>query len=294
MITNNVASAANPPIFDHDDSTTVRGNVGAVTTPASMAVQSSLANVELTSVTQPTTSEPRKMTAQTTVVSGPVVSAGGADSALPTPVGKDLIIRPFAAGGPTPIPGVRFITFYHPLVCDFIKLLNQGGIPGLLTLDTQKLVNYGILPNGTQVPKLQSEYNPNSNYVNTPYPQEDVNFDFGGAYSLYNWELFFHIPMLIATRLSKNQRFEEAQHWFHYIFNPTDSSSEEPPKRYWKVLPFQTTENERIQDLLALLHYTGYDPQMLEQKKQLDKQVQEWRANPFNPHLIARLRLIAY
>ncbi|HYU75255.1 MAG TPA: hypothetical protein VEL31_21510, partial [Ktedonobacteraceae bacterium] len=110
----------------------------------------------------------------------------------------------------------------------------------------------------------------------------------------YNWELFFHIPMLIATRLSKNQRFEEAQHWFHYIFNPTDSSSEEPPKRYWKVLPFQTTENERIQDLLALLHYTGYDPQMLEQKKQLDKQVQEWRANPFNPHLIARLRLIAY
>ena len=42
-----------------------------------------------------------------------------------------------------------------------------------------------------------------------------------GAYTLYNWELFFHIPLLIATRLSSNQRFEEAQRWFHYIFDPT-------------------------------------------------------------------------
>jgi len=49
-----------------------------------------------------------------------------------------------------------------------------------------------------------------------------MEFERQGPYALYNWELFFHIPFLIATRLSKNQRFEEAQKWFHYIFNPTE------------------------------------------------------------------------
>jgi len=50
-----------------------------------------------------------------------------------------------------------------------------------------------------------------SKAVAKPYPLTQVEFEPTGAYSLYNWELFFHIPMLIANRLSQNQQFAEAQ-----------------------------------------------------------------------------------
>ena len=65
-----------------------------------------------------------------------------------------------------------------------------------------------------------------------------MDFSFSGSYSSYNWELFFHAPLLIADRLTKNQRFEEAAKWFHYIFNPTDTSSEPAPQRYWQTKEF--------------------------------------------------------
>ena len=39
--------------------------------------------------------------------------------------------------------------------------------------------------------------------------QEDFDFSYGGAYAIYNWELFFHAPFLIAKRLSQNRRFED-------------------------------------------------------------------------------------
>src|SRR5205807_6425258 len=57
------------------------------------------------------------------------------------------------------------------------------------------------------------------------------------------------------------------------------------PQRYWKVLRFQKTLSERIQDLLK---------QVDDQSSDIHKQVQQWRDNPFNPHVIARMRLIAY
>src|SRR5262249_23030046 len=99
-------------------------------------------------------------------------------------------------------------------------------------------------------PIFMREYHP-TNHVDLPYPEVEVDFNPSGAYSLYNWELFFHIPLLIAFRLSKNQRFEEAQRWFHYIFDPTDSSvDEDSPQRFWKVLPFKHTERRRIEELL--------------------------------------------
>ena len=33
----------------------------------------------------------------------------------------------------------------------------------------------------------------------------------------------FQSTLLIATRLSQNQKFLEAQTWFHYVFDPTDN-----------------------------------------------------------------------
>ncbi len=177
-------------------------------------------------------------------------------------------------------PSFLFSTFYHPYVREFIKQLNRYGISGLLDPN----------PDG-EAPTLRcqmiskesffSDYDPQEPVV-LPYPKDEVDFEYSGSYSLYNWELFFHAPLLIATRLSKNQRFDEAQKWFHYIFNPTSSQSGEA-ERFWKVKPFYEVPNG-IQTLEKLMN----------EGKALDQQVEAWEENPFSPHVIARLRVVAY
>ncbi|MEG3838650.1 hypothetical protein [Microcoleus sp. herbarium14] len=129
-------------------------------------------------------------------------------------------------------------------------------------------------------------------YVDDPYPRHDVDFSYGGAYSLYNWELFFHAPMILASRLSQNQRFAEAMRWYHYIFDPTDNSNELTTHRFWKVLPFRDVEKLRIDHMLAILA----DPkkQGTPERQKIVDQIDDSIKNPFQPHRIARLRLIAY
>lgn len=92
----------------------------------------------------------------------------------------------------------------------------------------------------------------------------------------------------------QNQQFAEAQKWFHYIFDPT--VGDDPtvsvelrgtPARFWKFRPFYELANERhtIEHLMRALNQGD---------EKLIQQVNEWRDDPFNPHLIARMRITAY
>jgi len=174
---------------------------------------------------------------------------------------------------------VHFTTFFHPTALKFTKALNQFGIDGLLTLANQRLKDS---------PLAFNQYLP-STIVDADFPREDVDFRHTGSYSLYNWELFFHAPLLIATQLSSNQRFEEAQGWFHYIFDPTSTDSPDQPtnpgpERFWRVKPFYEKAMKGIPTLSDLL----------KDQAELDTEVAMWEQNPFKPHAIARLRLEAY
>src|SRR5439155_22222517 len=151
-------------------------------------------------------------------------------------------------------PHLIFEMFYHPYVCEFIKQFNRYGVDGLLdpgsygeeSWPPRQLISHEF---------FDASYAPVSGQpqvVDQDYPKEEVDFSYGGSYSLYNWELFFHAPLLIADRLSKNQRFEEAQQWFHYIFDPTARLSQselnefsytDPSARFWKVQPFFENAN---------------------------------------------------
>jgi hypothetical protein len=175
----------------------------------------------------------------------------------------------------------RFQAFYHPYLGDFIKALNKGGVDDLLTLDIQK----------SSKTYFADTYQPKGLVV-PDYPVENVDFTPAGAYSQYNWELFFHAPLLIATRLGQNQRFEEAQQWFHYIFDPTDASSDDAPRKFWRTKPFHDLQREdylqqRIEQLIKPTSSGGPNPQ-------LAMEIEEWRSNPSSPHAVARLRLTAY
>ena len=123
-----------------------------------------------------------------------------------------------------------------------------------------------------------------------PYPVKDLDFTSSGAYSVYNWELFFHVPLTIAIHLSKNQRFAEAQRWFHYLFDPTDDSDGPTPERFWKVRPFQTTDVKKIEEILVNLA-TGADETL---RDETIRSIEAWKDAPFRPHVIARYRQQAY
>ena len=101
-------------------------------------------------------------------------------------------------------------------------------------------------------------------------------------YSLYYWELLFHCPTMLADAQSKAQRFEDAMKWFHYVFNPFAEGVDD--KRFWQFLPFTKIRSRDILGEIfgSLLPGTP------------NSEIEEWRKNPFMPHVIARSRPVAY
>lgn len=193
----------------------------------------------------------------------------------------------------------NFYTHKHSFVPQLIRRLISKSVAGLQAADTDYQKNpdgsFVKLPNGERKPVLYGEffsaarYNPSS-LVKQPYPVMDLDFSSSGAYSVYNWELFFHVPLTIAIHLSKNQRFSEAQQWFHFIFDPTDDSDDSTPERFWKVRPFQHTDVKKIEDILMNLT-TEADPEL---RSQTIRSIEAWKDAPFRPHVVARYRQQAY
>ncbi|MEN2393422.1 neuraminidase-like domain-containing protein [Pseudomonas halotolerans] len=75
-----------------------------------------------------------------------------------------------------------------------------------------------------------------------PDNTDEPNGPFDGANGLFFWELFFHLPHLVATRLKDEDRFVEAQQWLHFIFDPqapadTDDNLEHPRPAHWRCRP---------------------------------------------------------
>lgn len=178
-----------------------------------------------------------------------------------------------------------FQNFTHTHIHEFISSLNTGGgIDGLLKIQTQSLgdninFNYNYVPNSMVYGLL---------------PSGKVDFDFSGTTSIYNWELFFHTPMLIAKRLSDNQQFADARKWFHYIFDPTSTIDDTGvptgiKARFWRFRPFYDIAAgpsiATLDDLLLQINASNLAALA---------QVHLWEDNPFKPHLIARMRMLSY
>jgi hypothetical protein len=193
----------------------------------------------------------------------------------------------------------RFIPFYHPFVPLFIRRLNQGGLDALFSRDLQ-VAPTEIKPTTASF-KFDDYYRPNlcqgqsddNDHIDVVGPIEGVDFEPDAGYAIYNWELFFHAPFHIGESLSLNQQFENARDWYHFIFNPTsstrpkDSTPLEMRKPYWVTKPFYNPKDSpftQIKDLMELINRTQGSI----------KQVDEWRKNPFDPHVIAQSREVAY
>ena len=181
--------------------------------------------------------------------------------------------------GPEDVPppfGFTFERLTTRGIYDLSGRLFAGGLDGLLSLTSQRTQewsfgNYQANPN--LVTLLQSFTEPITD--KQIYP-----IDFNGSYGMYYSEIFFHAPFFIANQLNTNQNFADAQNWYHYIFNPMAQESSNNGlgnDRYWRYLPFR---HLNMQTLTRILE----DPAAL----------QAYHDDPFDPHAIARLRLVAY
>lgn len=184
-----------------------------------------------------------------------------------------------------------FDNHFHPFVGELIEQLNKRSLDGLLD------VNF----HATLVDDFfKEQYLPNETDKTVEvicFPKE-IDVSEAGSYAVYNWELFFHVPLTIAMHLSKNQRFAEAQRWFHYIFDPTSNdkmNSGEEHLRFWKFLKFRQIKNiKQIDDLLYLLSkpkVEGTDEALLNDVMSGYEKIRE---EPFHPHVVARTRHLAY
>ncbi len=183
-----------------------------------------------------------------------------------------------------------FENFFHPFVGELISKLNKDSLPGMLDATWQDSLKTDFF-NGL--------YNPtNTNLVKVESFPKEIDVSEHGPYSNYNWELFFHAPLTIAVHLSKNQRFAEAQRWFHYIFDPTSNDTSIPtPKRFWKFLAFRKSGAIKTIDEILRLLSTPRDKLSQADKLLQDNLMDGYMAilnKPFQPHVVARTRHLAY
>lgn len=203
----------------------------------------------------------------------------------------------FLSLAPRP-PKFTFTTFYHPFARTMLRTLEASGIAGLMarSLQTSPQTTRGWSFD------FQSTFEPQPVVV-TPYPgqpgasdvgESGLDFSAGGAgpYSLYNWEIFYHAPMYVAELLTQNQQYSDAMTWLEYIFNPSDTSTQPVPQRFWETQPlFELTgtawTDQQIQNLLAAAAEGVADPTTA-------ASLVAYMTDPFDPHAIADLRITAY
>lgn len=181
-----------------------------------------------------------------------------------------------------------FENFFHPYVGELVEKLNKDSLPGMLDPAYHKSLEAKFFDRfykalNTDVVSVQS------------FPKE-IDLDEGGPYANYNWELLFHFPLTIAVHLSKNQRFAEAQRWFHYIFDPMSRDTSVPaPQRFWKFLKFREDNDiTQIDELLALLSKPDLSVEETEFKDTILYGYEAIKNKPFQPHAVARTRHVAY
>lgn len=102
--------------------------------------------------------------------------------------------------------------------------------------------------------------------------------------AIYTWELGLHIPMFLMDRFASSHQYEQALKVAHYVFDPMCASNTNP-NVVWKWGPFrkQATIADSIRSILGRL--LGNTPA---------PDVENWRNRPFQPHVVARDRPVAY
>ncbi len=169
--------------------------------------------------------------------------------------------------------------FYHPFAHELLGKLTTGNLDALFNYYLEKMLD----PSDPKKLKQDAEevYGDNGTLNSKPLYNELKR-----AYSLYNWEATFHAPMQLVDRLLKSQQFEQALRMCHYVFNPFAKGIGK--ERFWQFPPFKVVDAENILEKL----FISLQPNTADNTP--GEQINEWRDKPFQPHVIARSRPVAY
>ena len=220
----------------------------------------------------------------------------------------------------------EFILMSHPIMDEFFNQYRNGGKKELHTRGIQALekvqsyytmysgynyyfgsaIGYHIAGDWAAWDMGQSFFESNycpTYHVTKPYPAPYVDFSWNSPNGVYNWELFFYVPVRIADKLIAEEKYEAALEWLQLVFDP-QGKKEGPEKiarwaddlpsgaQYWRFLPFYANPDadKTILESLAVLEESDNSLK----KKDLQCLIEQWKFDPFEPHLIAKQRLVAY
>lgn len=182
---------------------------------------------------------------------------------------------------------------YHAFTGELLQLNRTLGPSALFTWATQSDPrSFGATPRSYARSvcgagdTINGQFTP-FEHVGFPSPYESIDFDAWSPYALYNFELFFFTPVTVAEDLMTAGKFQEAQRYFHYVFNPLTleaAGPEHPTARYWITKPFRLNQSatEDLADHVKKLIKAGEDP------------FEPIIADPFDPHAVAERRPVAY
>ncbi|KAI9776499.1 MAG: putative Insecticidal toxin complex protein TccB2 [Geoglossum umbratile] len=196
---------------------------------------------------------------------------GGTTVEYPSPLSyESSIVIPSPPPGTAVIKKTPSVPFYHPFTHTMMsKLTSANGVDAL----------YGV--------------SNTIDYLSTLNADDSITA-FGGSpgvanelkqpYSLYNWEYALHAPMALADRLFKSQQFDDSLNVLHLIFNPLEPGHNIDRTKVWRFPPFKEVAVQTLEEF-----FVG-----LADSKSANAAVHEWREKPFQPHVVARTRPLAY
>src|SRR5208337_1526350 len=98
-----------------------------------------------------------------------------------------------------------FENYFHPFLTELIGQLNRTSVSGMLDPKFLASLEQSFFTN---------DYTPlSTDSVKLQYFDKEIDLSVGGPYAIYNWELGYHIPMLVTRHLLDHQRFPEALKW---------------------------------------------------------------------------------
>ena len=167
------------------------------------------------------------------------------------------------------------------VINQYYSIQNQREFVSELQIPSQD-DGVSLNPEGLQMlwRKVSTSVNELLNHVTQNHVKDQINYD--ESFGNYFYEIFFHIPMRIADHLNAAGKFREADIWFRYIYDPTNTKNEFeslafPADVNWNFAAFREIGIKKLQAIYS-------DENAIEQYKR----------NPGNPHAIARMRISAY
>jgi Tc toxin complex TcA C-terminal TcB-binding domain/Neuraminidase-like domain/Salmonella virulence plasmid 28.1kDa A protein len=168
--------------------------------------------------------------------------------------------------------GGKVLDFYHPFSHKLLGFLGADTLDGVFSFYA------GLSESGA--PAMTDAFGGTGTTGTQPY------HELRRAYSLYNWEAGFHVPMLLADRSLAAQQFDQALTMCAYVLNPYATGIND--NRFWQFPPFKEVDaRDALENLFLNLQANQPD-------NTPGQAITEWRNHPFQPHAVARSRPSAY